>query len=423
VPSGVWKTSFAIALACVTSGIARAQSDRHEWNLQLDVTSSVARTDVPSWLAGSVGKLRYDEGHDGIGVGRALFEYRGRIAPTWFTHVVGDIVTDGGRGLDLTEAYFEWRPVPRSATRQRLKVGAFFPPLSLENRETGWTSPFSISSSAINTWLGEELRTVGAEWSLTRHLGSAVSAMQVEVFAAAFLGNDPAGTLLAWKGWSLHDRQTRLNDVLPLPPLPQIGPGAMFDRQALQAEPFIETDDRPGYYIGAEWRVNRRVSLAAAHYDNHADPLSVREGQYGWTTRFDHLGAQIELPADVGLIAQWMDGTTVMGPFAGPARVVDTAFDSHFVLLTKRFGRQRVSVRLDGFAVVDRDSTPLDANGEDGRALTLAYAFTHSKRLVTKVEWLRVETARPSWTYLGLPGRDTERSLQVQVSLRLAPEF
>jgi hypothetical protein len=407
-----------LAALLTTSSLALAQGDRHVWNVRIDLDSALPSTDVPSWLHGSAGKLRYDERHDGLGVGRVLVDYDGRLKPTWFTRITGDYVDDGDRGFDLTEAFVEWRPVPKSPNRQRLKLGAFFPELSLENRDRGWTSPYSISPSAINTWIGEEVRTLGAEWSLTRSLGAVRPSQEIKLIAAAFLGNDPAGTLLAWKGWSVHDRQTRLNEILPLPPLPQIGPGALFERQAVQAEPFIETDDRPGYYVGAEWRPNRRTLVAAMHYDNHADPLSVRRGQYGWTTRFDHFGAQLELPADLGLIVQWLEGTTVMGPIVGSARVVDTAFRSYFVLLTRRVHKHRVSLRFDEFSVTDRDETPLDANGESGHAWMLGYTLDHSARLAVKAELLGIETSRPAWAYLGLPTRATERILQTQLTLR-----
>ena len=51
--------------------------------------------------------------------------------------------------------------MPQSAWRSNLKIGAFYPPISLEHRASGWTNPYTISSSALNTWVGEELRTIG----------------------------------------------------------------------------------------------------------------------------------------------------------------------------------------------------------------------------------------------------------------------
>jgi hypothetical protein len=70
---------------------------------------------------------------------------------------------------------------------------------------------------------------------------------------AAIVGNDPAGSLLTWKGWSVHDRQSRFSDDLPLAPLPQIQPGMMFGAQDPYVEPFQEIDDEPGFYVNAEW--------------------------------------------------------------------------------------------------------------------------------------------------------------------------
>jgi hypothetical protein len=398
--------------------VLHAQDDRHEWNVQVDVTSAAPTTRYGAG-SGSIGKLRYDEDYRGIGLGRVLVEYKGRIAPTLRVNVVGDYVEDDSGGVDLTEAFLEWRPVPRSAYRHRVKFGAFYPELSLENSEPGWANAFSISQSAINTWIGEELRTVGAEWSLQKPLGAPGSGRQIKWIGATYYGNDPAGALLAWKGWGLHDRQTRLNDRLPLPSLPQIAPDGRFWRQAPQAEPFLETDHRPGYYFGARWRALGRLLVSAMHYDNHADPRSLRDGQYGWTTRFNHVGAQIELPHEMGLVAQWMRGTTAMGPIVNGARAVDNAFASNYVLLTKRMGAHRLSARYDDFEVVDRDTMPLDDNGESGRAWTAAYRYEHSERWALHMEWLRVTSTRPSWAYFGLPVRGTEDLLQMRLAVRL----
>jgi hypothetical protein len=107
----------------------------------------------------------------------------------------------------LSEAFIDWRPIPTSSNQQQVRFGAFYPPFSLENTDLGWSSPFTYSYSAINTWLGEEVRPIGAEWSLRRRLGFAGSPHELRVFASAFYGNDPAGTFLFWRGWSLHDRQ------------------------------------------------------------------------------------------------------------------------------------------------------------------------------------------------------------------------
>ncbi len=69
-------------------------------------------------------------------------------------------------------------------------VGAFYAPISLENRTVGWDSLYSISSSAINTWLGEELRTIGLETSLT-----VLGATAGRNFDVSVVGRSTAGTI------------------------------------------------------------------------------------------------------------------------------------------------------------------------------------------------------------------------------------
>src|SRR5690606_3431571 len=111
---------------------------------------------------------------------------------------------------------------------------------------------------------------------------------ELRAFAAAFYGNDPAGTLLFWRGWSLHDRQTRLNDRLALPPAPVWSAGTVVGMRPQTLEPIAEIDRRPGTYAGAEWRYGRRALVQVAHYDNGADPLVFSGGQWGWDTTFRH---------------------------------------------------------------------------------------------------------------------------------------
>jgi len=223
--------------------------------------------------------------------------------------------------------------------------------------------------------------------------------------------------LLAWRGWALHDRQSRFGDVLPLAPLPQLAPGAMFERQSPRAEPFVETDDRPGFYFGAEVVLNRKVLLRFTQYDNHADPLSLRDGQHGWSTRFQHVGAQFELPAGIGVVAQRLDGRTAMGPRLTGPRVVDADFDSYFVLLTKLIASHRVSVRYDDFLVADNDHTPHDDNSESGRAWLVGYRYAKSPRLVLNAEWLEIDSERPARAYFAQSPAALERFLQLRVSV------
>ncbi len=371
----------------------------------------------PSWTEGSVGKLRYAD--DGLVLNRVYMDYNGRLADTLNAHIALEGYDDDlGNAIDFTQAYVEWRPLPGSETRYRLKLGAFYPRISFENVDPGWSSRYTLNSSAINTWIAEELRSTGVELAISRRPPSLGGAHTFSLNLAAFVANDPAGSLLAWKGWSVHDRQSRFSDDLPLPPLPQIQPGMMFAAQDPYVEPFQEIDDGVAYYVNVEWQFGEKFVLRAMRYDNRADPTAILQGQYAWTTIFDHVGLQTILPGDLGLIVQWMDGSTEMGGVINGAHAVDVKYDSYFALLTRAFDNHRFSARYDYFDVSDNDLTPQDDNTEDGHAWTLNYQYRYSDTVSIATEWLSIQTNRASWAYYGLSPTATERQLQLTLRAR-----
>jgi hypothetical protein len=411
----------ALAAACAAAS-ASAQSDRSDRN-ELYVGASAgyvsASTDLNSWTEGGFSKLRYTD--DGFEAFRLFAEYHGRITPTLRARVVADYVDDASGGIDLTEAVLDWRPIPRSRNQQQVRFGAFYPPFSLENGDRGWQSPFTYSSSAINTWIGEEIRPIGAEWSLRRRLAGHLSNHELRAFASGFYGNDPAGTLLFWRGWSLHDRQSRLNDELLMIPRP-------FTTEPQTLEPFMETDHRPGMYAGAEWRYGRRALVQFARYDNRGDPFSFRDGQWGWGTDFDHLAVQISLPAELGLIVQSMAGTTEWLTAALPdgtrmpiSEHVHDEFASTFLMLTRKLGaNQRLAVRYDTFAFERPGAVP-EFYGDEGDAWTLSYRYDATQRFSGGIEWLRIDSTRDlKPMFYNLPAEQSEDQIRLQFSYRLA---
>ena len=416
--------------AAALCGPARAAepSDRHQWHFEMDAGYVGASTPYGSWPEGGIGKLRYAEDEDGLNAARIFASYHGRITPAWSTTVVADYVDDASSGLGVTEAFVDWRPIPKTGNQQQVRIGAFYPPLSLENGDTAWQSPFTYSYSAINTWLGEEVRPFGAEWSLRRRLGFAGSPHELRTFAAAFYGNDPAGTLVFWRGWSLHDRQTRLNDRLPMPPMPVWdSSGTIVGYTEQSVEPFDEIDHKPGYYAGVEWRYARRVLLQLARYDNRADPGAFADGQWAWQTAFTHVAAQVSLPGEFGLLAQWLRGDTYWIAGARPngtlgwgASLVEDALEAKFLMLTRVVhGAHRFSLRYDTFGV-DREDTASGFYSDEGRAWTFGYRYERSARLSGGVEWLRIESARELWEDFYAVDEDaTERQIRVQVTLKL----
>jgi hypothetical protein len=369
-----------------------------------------------SWVDGGLGKLRFDDSDEPLDLGRAIVAYQARLTPTLAARAIASAYADGpGSLLDLDEAYLEWRPVPRSAWKLLGRAGAFHAPLSLENTGLGWTSPYTISYSAVNGWFGEELRTIGADLQLTRDGAASGSAHDLGLLLGAFRANDPAGALLTWRGWALGDRPTRLFERLPLAPLPAFGAAGLFFVQEQFEEPFHELDGRTGFYGGVQWDYLDRSRLRLQRYDNRGDALVAKDGQWTWRTEFDHLGWHLRIPTGTEVIAQAVYGETEMDGFDGPFVYAD--FGAAFVLVSHAWGRQRASLRYDDFWVDDEDHVAGDPNEEDGHAWTAAW-FLDGRRgrwgaWRAGVEALRVRSWRPARAILGEPVRQTEKSLQL----------
>ena len=173
-----------------------------------------------SWLDAELGKTRYGgDGTDGRGLFRipqASIVFNTRPAESLFTHVQLNLDLEpehpGGRyGWDrvrLVEAFADWRWSFAPPLELRVKGGLFFPPISLENIGEAWSTFYTVTPSAINAWVGEEVRSTGLELALA-HVGVE---NELSVKGAVFWNNDPTGSLLAYRGFALHDRQTGYRD-------------------------------------------------------------------------------------------------------------------------------------------------------------------------------------------------------------------
>jgi hypothetical protein len=235
-----------------------------------------------------------------------------------------------------------------------------------------------------------------------------------------FYNNDTAGGLIAWKGWSIHDRQSRLGDEVPLPPIPMIQPGMWWDSQDPFITPILEIDDTYGYYVGGEWSVSNRFLVRVTHYDNRTDPFGFEDGQFAWETAFNQLGIKAELPGNVGLIAQWMGGYTVWGRLTNGIHAVDNGFESRFVLLTRSLDRHRFSLRYDHFEITEEDQVPLDENAENGHAWTVSYRYNVNDNVTLAAEWLEITSNRPAWSYFGLDEQKSEQQLQLTLRMQFS---
>jgi hypothetical protein len=278
--------------------------------------------------------------------------------------------------------------------------------VSLENRASGWESPYTLSYSAINSWLATEVRTIGAEAQL-EWLGTRLGhAFDLEVTGAVFGWNDQAGVVLANDGFLLHDRQTPVFGRVGQPNVPPLN----------GAKPFLELDGRAGAYAGLEARYLDRLVLRVLRYDNGADPTQIDSvaGVIAWDTRFTSAGARLETQGGWTFIAQGLDGDTLIAPHGFMIR---WPFRAGFGLVSRRFGRHTLSARYDRFWVHVQG---LDGDGtQSGHAWTAAYAFDAGAHWRVSLEWLQVTS--DSYNRQELYGGPlAARETQVQLAVRYA---
>jgi hypothetical protein len=395
-----------LAAGCVLAcgGVASAT----EWELSADLRA-IASDGRESFLEDGLGKLRYDEDHQGIQLGRLRAALTQPLGEVFSAHLEASRWDGFDKNpIDLTEAWIEFRPYPRGGWRTRARLGAFYPPMSLESRAGGWETPYTLTPSAIGAWLGEEIRTVGLEGQLEWLGTRRGQAFDVQVTAAAFGWNDPAGTMLADHGFAMHDRQTTL--------FGRVG-AAQSNPAARKKELFHEIDDRPGFHVGAQLRYLDRAILNVLHYDNRADP-TIRDAQIrdmAWNTVFDAAALRIETAGDWTVLLQAMDGETVIAP----SRTLTWEFDSQSAMLAKRWRAHLLAARYDAFSI-EFQRNPAARGSEDGHAWTFAWSFELDQHWRLAAEWLRVGSDVPARvTDFGEASRATESKLEFSATYSL----
>lgn len=412
-----WRSALWPTLSvCLASAAQAADRPSFLSTLDLDVKGFIeARagltSSTESWEEGGLGKVRYGS-PDGTAKGFARPEgalvVQPRFGFNWSGFVQLSANSQQRPAVDIVEAYLSYRTPPSSRLRLTLKAGAFFPPVSMENDGLAWTSPYTLSSSAINTWVGEELRTIGGEVTAIWRADWG----ELGLTGAAYGFNDPTGTLLAWRGWTISDREAGLFDRLRLPPVRIIRPGGILDEQAATEEPFHEIDDKVGVYAGAHGTHDASGRLEVLYYDNLADDRALRHGQWAWRTKFWSAGYTTPTWWNTTFIAQAMSGTTTVITLPAPRRaIVYTDFWSAYAMVSRTWGPHRLSLRLERFGTDDGDTFP-DNNNEQGTGVTLAYIYRPSERQRITLEVLRVDSDRPERQYLGYPRAARETVLQ-----------
>jgi hypothetical protein len=258
-------------------------------------------------------------------------------------HLLGRNDGDGQRArAGVVEAYVEGNFHP-AEDRLRIRAGAFFLPSSRENVDSLWENPYAITSSALNSWLGEELRPIGVDAVYFRKRAFAG--------ATVFRGNDTFGALPPTRGWTLDDHWTLLGEWVP----------AADDFTSVSAE----TDGRLGWSARGGWNGDP-LFVQVTHLDNRSDGLPYGL-LYNWGTRFDIVSAEVTR-GDWTVAAEGGWGPTFL-----VAEGIRYTYDlrAGYALVSRRWEHARATLRVDSFRI----------DADDEEALTLAYFWTGIPRL------------------------------------------
>jgi hypothetical protein len=204
----------------------------------------------------------------------------------------------------------------------RFKEGAFFLPASRENIDDLWESPYSITPSALNSWMGEELRPIGVDASYTTH-GFLAG-------ATLFRGNDTFGALPAARGWDIRDDWTTLGEHLPVD-------------DTYFSSVSAETDGRLGWSARGRWN-NEHSTIQLTRIDNRSDAMEHGE-LFNWSTQFDIAGADYTA-GDWTAAAESGWGRTTIIVFGTP---YPTDIRASYALLSRRFDGARATLRVESF--------------------------------------------------------------------------
>lgn len=376
----------------------------------------VAADGERAWTDEGFGRTRFGGARDGDWKVRPLVAdvdmiWQPRLSWDMTGTIVAAYQDDQDHAIDLIESFVTVKPLPKGSTRVSARIGLFWPPVSLEHQGAAWSVADMITPSAINSWIGEEVKVIGAEGTVTRDVGT----HQLSASFAMFGFNDTSGTLLAFRGWALHDLKAGAFGHQPLPPLNEF----MQYAQEHQTRPLIEIDDRPGFYGRLSWRLAVPVTLSAFYYDNRGDPEAVTDRlQWGWDTKFWNFGARIDLSDRTKILAQAVTGSTEMGIEIDEEYWVETHYWSAYLRVSHQIGAVTVSGRYDWFETRERGYKMERGESEDGWAAAAAVSWKLSQHVNILGEVLHVQSDKGSRARIG--AEPHQEQTVVQAALRLS---
>jgi hypothetical protein len=371
----------------------------------------------PSWLSRGFGKTEFQgKSNGGYGTELSLNEadivYEPRLSDSLSANVSWAWQNHHENRLDLMEAFINYLPAQTGPVGFQLRAGLMWPEISLEHTTGGaWSVVNTITPSAINTWVGEEIKMVAIEPTVRFALGE----QNFTATAAVFEFNDTAGTLLSFRGWALDTlKATSTADF----PLPNRSPFLDLAQQN-ETQSTDNVDHNPGWYARIAWAPPWPVGVSAYYYDNRGNPQAFQPDlQWGWRTRFWNFGLNADLTPTTKLQAQSMFGSTIMGFNHYGEPWVHTDYQSAYVLIAQKLGPWTVTGRAETFATQEHGSEMPPGSGENGWALTAAARINLNRNLTFLAEAMNVESGRDNRVLLGDLASRFESQTVIQASLR-----
>src|SRR5205085_6328314 len=220
-----------------------------------------------------------------------------------------------------------------------LMEGAFFLPTSRENIDSLWETPYTITPSALNSWMGEEFRPIGVDVSYAHRFTRAGS---LTGGGTAFIGNDTFGALPIDRGWALRDHWALLGEHIPM-------------NATLYTSVSAENDHRIGWSGRVKWN-NDNGALQYTRVDNRSDALRYGE-LFNWATRFNIVGGDYTWGKWTAVAETGWGSTAIQG-----RRRFSAPISAKYLLISRKFGKVRASVRGDQYV----------AGSDHGHAFTAA---------------------------------------------------
>lgn len=386
-----------VLCACCTSAFAQS-TPSFQWHLFLSARETRVKA-PPSWTQGGYG--RFDVGADSSSSTRTVNTDVAQLGFDWTPMRWFLLHADGiarheqsgtvGKRAGLVQAYADL-----FTEHLRLRAGTFWLPTSRENVDPLWNSRYTITYSALNSWMAQEFRPTGADLQFS-------PGFYFTAGVTAFRGNDTMGTLLSQRGWTLGNRISTYNETIALPPPDSgtrpIGP---------------DTDHKLGFAERIRLQVPERALLQITHIDNRtrlrpgAPPLTP------WQTRFNVVGGELGSASPTTLAGEWAKGHTTLA-FPGGTFALD--FDTYYLLASRKYGKDRYTTRIERFATRSHLRRPNDPSRESGKALTFAWLRDLSEHVRGGLEYVKVDGDRQRLALAGLDARTGGSTITLELRL------